>query len=216
VQTARLLKGVAEAVQYAHEPRHPAPRSEAVQRADRRAGRAARDDFGLAKRVDERSHLTLSGQAVGSPSYMRRANGERRKSARRSDVYGLGATLYHALTGQAPFKGETPTDVLHQVLTSEPAAPRSLSPSIPRDLETVCLKCLEKDPKRRYEQRAGGRGGTRAIIDGQPIVRDGSGRRASLRWCRRKPLVRASRRSWRSASRRLVGWLACAPVVATA
>ena len=192
VQTARLLKGVAEAVQYAHDRgilhRDLKPSNVLI---DER-GEPRVTDFGLAKRVDERSHLTLSGQAVGSPSYMPPEQTESGggKASRRSDVYGLGATLYHALTGQAPFKGETPTDVLHQVLTSEPAAPRSLSPSIPRDLETVCLKCLEKDPKRRYDSAQAVAEELGRFIDGQPIVaRRVRAPERAWRWCRRKPLV---------------------------
>jgi tetratricopeptide (TPR) repeat protein len=193
-RAARWLKAIAEAVQYAHDRGilHRDLKPSNVMIDERGEPRVT--DFGLAKRVDERSHLTLSGQALGSPSYMppEQAESGSAKVSRRSDVYGLGATLYHVLTGRAPFEGDTPTDVLHQVLTSEPPAPRALNPAIPRDLETICLRCLEKDPGRRYASAQMVAEELGRVLDGQPIVARPVGAPERLwRWCRRKPLAAA-------------------------
>ena len=110
-------------------------------------------DFGLAKRLEAETDLTLSGQMLGSPNYMspEQAAAKRGTVGKRSDVYSLGAILYHLLTGRPPFQGETLTDVLRQVANNDPLAPHLLTPRVPRDLETICLKCLEKEPARRYQ-----------------------------------------------------------------
>src|SRR6185503_2456255 len=109
-------------------------------------------DFGLARRLEGDSDLTVTGQVLGSPNYMppEQAVGRRGKVSRRSDIYALGAMLYHLLTGRPPFVGEALTDTLDQVLNAEPIPPRLLHPSLPRDLETICLKCLQKEPQKRY------------------------------------------------------------------
>jgi WD40 repeat protein/serine/threonine protein kinase len=108
-------------------------------------------DFGLAKRLDEASH-TQTGQVLGTPGYMapEQARGQSKTIGPAADIYALGAILYQLLTGRQPFQGVTPVDTIVQVLHEEPVSPRRLQPAIPRDLETICLKCLAKEPGKRY------------------------------------------------------------------
>src|SRR5262249_49851004 len=108
-------------------------------------------DFGLARRLDV-SGRTASGAIVGTPSYMAPEQAESNKQAvgPRSDVYALGAILYQLLTGRPPFKGPTPLETIKQVIDDEPVAPTQLQPRTPFDLEVICLKCLDKDPRKRF------------------------------------------------------------------
>src|SRR5262249_53053559 len=107
-------------------------------------------DFGLAKKLDE-SGPTRSGAVLGTPSYMAPEQaGQSRQIRPDTDVYALGAILYEALTGRPPFRAATPLDTILQVLRDEPAPPSRLQSATPRDLETICLKCLHKEPKKRY------------------------------------------------------------------
>ena len=126
-------------------------------------------DFGLAKRYDRNDpELTVSGALVGTPNYMapEQAGRKHRSVAEPADVYGLGATLYHLLTGRAPFRGENQLDTINHVLHRPPVAPRKLRPEIPADLEAVVLKCLEKDPKDRYQSAL-------ALADDLARIREG-------------------------------------------
>src|SRR5678815_2990810 len=149
-------------------------------------------DFGLARRIEGDSSLTVSGQPLGSPSYMppEQAAARQGKISARSDVYGLGATLYHLLTGHPPFQGESITHTLDQVLHYEPVPPRSVSPRTPQDLETICLKCLQKDPERRFATARDLADELGRFLKGEPIHSRPVGSVEKLwRFCQRKPAL---------------------------
>src|ERR1035438_6037247 len=109
-------------------------------------------DFGLAKRSDGDAALTLSGDTLGTPSYMapEQAAGDAREVTTAADIYSLGAILYELLTSEPPFVARTTAAIMQKVLTEEPKRPSTIVAGFPRDLETICLKCLEKEPCRRY------------------------------------------------------------------
>ncbi len=151
-QAARYVQTVAEAIQYAHD--------RATLHRDLKPSNVLIDpydepritDFGLALRLDEPAGATTSGRIMGSPGYMppEQVAGRRDAIGPHSDVYGLGALLYHAVTGRAPFAADSIEATLAQVVADDPPRPRTLNPNVPGDLETICLKCLEKEPARRY------------------------------------------------------------------
>jgi eukaryotic-like serine/threonine-protein kinase len=148
-------------------------------------------DFGLAKRVAEEAAVTQSGAIVGTPGYMapEQARGERGITTA-ADVHGLGAILYEFLTGRPPFQAATPLDTLLQVLEREATPPRSLNPSADRELETVSLKCLEKDPVRRYQSAAALADDLQRWLRGEAItIRSVTSLERLRRWCRRNKLV---------------------------
>ena len=144
-------------------------------------------DFGLAKQMKSRSDQTRTGAVLGTPSYMspEQAAGSK-EIGPSSDVYSLGAILYELTTGKPPFCGETPLATLNLVAEYDPIAPRLLNPALDRDLETICLKCLEKDPKRRYESAESLADDLHRFTAGEPIT----ARRVSVigravKWCQR-------------------------------
>lgn len=149
-------------------------------------------DFGLAKREGESLELTGTGQVLGTPAYMspEQAAGGASTVDARSDVYSLGAILYHLVTARPPFIGETATSILRQVTDSDPVPPRLMNPSVPRDLETVCLQCLAKDPSRRYGTAAALAEDLERFLKGEPVAArpQGSAEKA-VRWCRRRPAL---------------------------
>jgi tetratricopeptide (TPR) repeat protein len=128
-------------------------------------------DFGLARILDADSGPTRSETLLGTPSYMapEQAAGDTRKVGAPADVYSLGAILYELLTGRAPFQGDTPLTTLEQVRTQEPVPPRHLRHSVSRDMETICLKCLEKEPGARYPSAAALADDLRCFLEGRPI-----------------------------------------------
>jgi serine/threonine protein kinase len=150
---ARYVKVIAEAIHYAHQQgilhRDLKPSNVLLDKA----GNPRITDFGLAKRLASDSRLTATGTVLGTPSYMppEQADGKSRRLGPAGDVYSIGAILYELLTGRPPFQAATPLDTVLLVINTEPIAPRMLNPKLSRDLETICLKCLEKDPRWRYQ-----------------------------------------------------------------
>jgi eukaryotic-like serine/threonine-protein kinase len=155
-QAAALVATLAKAIQVAHQSgiihRDLKP-GNVLLTAD---GTPKVSDFGLARRLDSDSELTVTGVPVGTPSYMapEQGLGQRNLIGPATDVYALGAILYELLTGRPPFRAETAATTLQQLLTEEPVPPTRLNRRVPRDLETICLKCLHKEPSRRYGSAA--------------------------------------------------------------
>jgi WD40 repeat protein len=193
-EAAALLLKVAEAIEYAH--------SRGVIHRDLKPGNILLDrhgnprvtDFGLAKRLQSDSGLTGSGQIMGTPSYMppEQAGGNRGAVGPAADVYALGATLYALITGRPPFQAATPMDTVIQVIGDEPVPPRRLNASIPPDLETICLKCLEKEPGKRYATASALAEDLRRYLAGEPIVaRPVTRLERAVKWARRRPAIAA-------------------------
>jgi tRNA A-37 threonylcarbamoyl transferase component Bud32 len=151
-------------------------------------------DFGLAKKLDEASGLTQSNAILGTPSYMapEQAGGKGKQVGPAADIYALGAILYECLTGRPPFRAATTMDTVLQVLNDEPVPPSQLQPKTPRDLETICLRCLHKEPRRRYPTAAALAEDLRRYQAGEPIVARpvGSVERV-VKWARRRPAAAA-------------------------
>ena len=191
-KAAKLIHAVAAAVQYAHQKgvihRDLKPANILLTRG----GRPKVTDFGLAKQVKGDSGLTATGQILGTPSYMppEQASGRVNEVCEVSDVYALGAVLYATLTGRPPFQTDNPLDTLMQVLEREPVSPQQLNPAVPSDLETICLKCLEKDRRKRYSSAKRLCDELRRFLEGRPIVARPISRPArGWRWCKRNPVV---------------------------
>jgi len=155
-------------------------------------GRPKITDFGLAKRLGDDTDQTRTGSIVGTPDYMapEQASGRADDAGPKVDQHALGAILYELLTGRPPFRGSTPSDTIEQVRTQEPVPPTRLRPKLPRDLETICLKCLEKESQRRYADAEALADDLDRFLDGRPVL----ARRISAvehlgRRCRRNPWV---------------------------
>lgn len=149
-------------------------------------------DFGLAKVVTGEDGMTLTGQILGTPEYMspEQARGEMKQVSASTDIYSLGAILYSMLVGRPPFRAASAFDTIMQVQSADPVSPRRINPSIPRDLETICLKCLEKQPAKRYQTAQELVDELQRFLTGQPIkARRVSAIERTWRWCRRNPAV---------------------------
>jgi eukaryotic-like serine/threonine-protein kinase len=191
-RAARYVELIAEAIAYAH--------GQGVLHRDLKPSNVLIDptdqprvtDFGLAKSLAGDSELTVSGQVLGTPNYLppEQAAGRRGTAGPASDVYGLGAILYFLITARPPFVGESLETTLGQVLHQEPVSPRLLNGSVPRDLATICLKCLEKEPPRRYPTAQALADELGRFLRGEPIqARPIGAAGKAWRWCLRKPVV---------------------------
>jgi eukaryotic-like serine/threonine-protein kinase len=191
-QAAELIAKVARTVHYAHE--------HGILHRDIKPGNILLDqkgephltDFGLARLVQTESTMTRTMEVLGTPSYMapEQAVGNNAAVSGVTDVYGLGAVFYQLLTGQPPFAGGTTYETIKLLLDTEPRQPRQLNPKIDRDLSTICLKCLEKDPKRRYSAALALAEDLERWLEGYSIVaRPVSPAVRLWRWSRRNPIT---------------------------
>lgn len=192
---ARIIQEVAEALEYAHQNgvihRDIKPHNILID-SD---GRARVTDFGLAKLAESDADLTGSGQIMGTAAYMppEQATGRTSEAGATADVYALGATLYRCVTGRPPFQAASAMEVLRQVVDDVPVAPRSLNKEVDADLDTLCLKCLEKQPEHRFTTAGEFSAELTRYLNGEPILSRPVGIVSrGVRWCRRKPAVARS------------------------
>lgn len=202
-EAAALVAVIAGAVQHAHEHgtlhRDLKPSNVLIDAA----GNPFVTDFGLTRPLDGDSSLTLTGQVLGTPGYMPPEQAAGRGAAEPSaDIYSLGALLYHLLTGRAPFVGRTTVETLRHVIEQEPVSPQLLNPEVPRDLTSVCLKCLSKNPLTRYRSARAMAEDLQRFLRCEPtLARPTPPHQRVWLWCRRKP-------AWAALILALVGLIA--------
>lgn len=191
---ARMIADVADALEHAHQNhvihRDIKPSNLLLSGA----GRLSVNDFGLARML-EQAGMTMTGEFVGTPAYMspEQITAGRAPLDHRTDIYSLGATLYELLTLQRPFKGERRDETIAQIMHKEPKAPRKVNAKVPVDLETICLKCLEKDPDRRCQNAKELADDLRRYVNRFAILAKRAGPVTRLvKWVRRRPAVAAS------------------------
>ncbi|KAA1260442.1 Serine/threonine-protein kinase PrkC [Rubripirellula obstinata] len=191
-RAAEIVKAVADAISHAH--------SKGIIHRDLKPANILIDedgnprvtDFGLSKILEGQTDLTGTGQLLGTPAYMspEQAAGQTSKVGPLSDVYSLGAMLYELVSGRTPFESESIIGMLEQVCSKNPDSLRSLSPTADTDIESICMKCLEKEPAHRYQSAAALADDLGRYLDGSPIIARRTPRTQKLiRWCRRKPLI---------------------------
>ncbi len=160
-----------------------------------RVGKARLTDFGVARVIGgSQADLTRTGEVLGTPAYMapEQAAGHRQEIGPAADVYGLGAVLYHGLTGRAPFFADSVASILHEVIHGDPVPPRRLNPSLPRDLETLCLRCMEKEPARRIGSASEVAEELQRFLDGRPLhCKPPSTLEKACRWAKRNVAITA-------------------------
>lgn len=190
-RAAELVESISRAMHYAHEHgivhRDLKPANILVTKE----GKSKVSDFGLVKRLEDDSSQTRTGTILGTPSYMspEQARGEKEVGPL-ADVYALGALLYCLLTGRPPFAAATALDTVMQVLKEEPVAPSMLQAKTPIDLETICLKCLQKEPEKRYASAEALADDLQRYLTGEPILaRPVTNLERTWRWCQRNPRV---------------------------
>lgn len=190
---AELLLPVARAIEYSHQQGvlHRDLKPQNILVSDQGVPKVA--DFGLAKRLDAEEGQTVEGVVMGTPGYMAPEQAsETSKVGPRSDVYSLGCILYYSMTGRAPFAAPTPLETVRQLLFDDPVMPSKLQGSIDRDLETICMKAIEKELPKRYQSAGEFADELERFLNGEPIVaRPISRQERLLKWCRRNPKVAA-------------------------
>jgi hypothetical protein len=187
---AELVKLLAEAIAFAHDRgvihRDLKPSNVLLDAQ----GKPKVSDFGLAKRIQKIDGLTMTGDVLGTPGYMppEQAAGTVDLVGPSADIYSLGAILYAILTGRPPFRATSPFQTLHLVLTDEPVRPSHLKSSVPRDLETICMKCLEKNPRRRYDTASALAEDLGRYLADEPVhARPAGPVRRSIAWLKKRP-----------------------------
>ena len=190
-EAARLCIKIAEALEYAHQAgivhRDLKPSNILVGSN----GDPYLVDFGLAKREPTEASISLDGRVLGTPAYMapEQARGESHDTDHRADVYSLGVILFELLTGDRPFRGNL-RSLLHQVMEHDAPSPRTLNSSVPRELDSICLKCLQKDRRMRYDSAGDLADDLQRFLDARPIqARPVTAATRAWRWCRRNPLL---------------------------